>query len=69
MTTTILPPIGSVWYSTLYPERIFVIIGHAENLGKYGAVQIKRMDTGTTYTEPVNTFTWHHTPLEEMETK
>ncbi len=69
MTTTILPPIGSVWYRTLCPDRIFVIVAHAENLGKYGAVQIKRMDTGTTWTEPVNTFTWNHSPLETMETK
>ena len=69
MATTILPPIGSVWYRTLYPDRIIVVIAHAENLGKYGAVQIKRMDTGTTWTEPVNTFTWHHSPLETMETK
>lgn len=67
--TTTLPPIGSVWYRTLYPDRIIVVIAHAENLGKYGAVQIKRMDTGTTWTEPVNTFTWHHSPLETMETK
>ena len=69
MATTILPPIGSVWYRTLYPDLIIVVIAHAENLGKYGAVQIKRMDTGTTWTEPVNTFTWHHSPLETMETK
>ena len=69
MTTTVLPPIGSVWYRTLYPDLIYIVIGHAEKLGKYGAVQIKRMDTGTTYTEPANTFTWHHSPLEQMETK
>ena len=69
MTTTILPPVGSVWYRTLYPDRIYIVIGHAENLGKYGAVQIKRMDTGSISTEPVGTFTWHHSPLETMETK
>ena len=69
MTTTILPPVGSVWYSTLYPDRIYIVIGHAEKLGKYGAVQIKRMDTGAVRTEPANTFTWHHSPLETMETK
>ena len=69
MTTTILPPVGSVWYNTLYPDRIYIVIGHAEKLGKYGAVQIKRMDTGAVRTEPANTFTWHHSPLETMETK
>lgn len=67
--STILPPVGTVWYRTLYPDRIFVIIAHVENLGKYGAVQIKRMDTGAVRTEPVNSFTWHHSPLETMETK
>ena len=69
MPTTILPPIGSVWYRTLYPDLIYIVIGHAEKLGKYGAVQIKRMDTGTTSIEPVGTFTWHWSPLETMETK
>jgi len=67
--TTALPPVGSAWYSTLYPDRIFVITGHAENLGKYGAVQIKRMDTGTVRTEPTQSFLWHYSPLEQMETK
>ena len=66
---TVFPPIGSVWYRTLYPNRLFVIIAHAENLGKYGAVEIMRMDTGTKWIEPVNSFTWHHSPLETMETK
>ena len=65
----VLPSIGSVWYRTLYPNRLFVIIAHAENLGKYGAVTIKRMDTGAVRTEPVNSFTWHHSPLESMEVK
>ena len=64
-----LPSIGSVWYRTLYPDRIYIVIGHAENLGKYGAVQIKRMDTGSISTEPVNSFTWHYSPLETMEVK
>ena len=68
MTTTYLPPIGSVWFRTLYPDRLFVVIAHAENLGKYGAVTIKRMATGAVSTEPVNSFTWHHSPLETMET-
>ena len=69
MTTTILPPVGSVWYRTLYPDRIFVILAHLPNLGKYGAVQIKQMDTGTIRSEPAQSFTWHHSPLETMETK
>ena len=69
MTTTILPPVGSVWYRTLYPDRIFVIIAHVKNMGKYGAVQIKRIDTDTVHTEPAASFTWHHSPLEQMETK
>lgn len=70
MTTTILPPVGSVWYRTLYPDRIFVILAQYPNaLGKYGAVQIKQMNTGTVRIEPAQSFTWHHSPLEQMETK
>ena len=69
MTTTILPPVGSVWYRTLHPDRIFVILAHVPNMGKYGAVQIKQMDTGTVRTEAAQSFTWHHSPLEQMETK
>ena len=69
MTTTILPPVGSVWYRTLYPDRIFVILAHVKNMGKYGAVRIKQMDTGTISVEPAQSFTWHHSPLEQMETK
>ena len=69
MTTTTLPPIGSAWYRTLYPDRIYIVLAHVPNLGKYGAVQIKRMDTGAISTEPVGTFTWHYSPLETMETK
>lgn len=69
MTTTILPPVGSVWYRTLYPDRIFVILAHFPNLGKYGAVQIKRMDTGSVRSEPSQSFLWHYSPLETMETK
>ena len=45
------------------------VLAHVPNLGKYGAVQIKRMDTGAVRTEPVGSFTWHHSPLETMETK
>jgi len=69
MTTTILPPVGSVWYRTLYPDRIFVILAHVPNIGKYGAVRIKQMDTSTVRIEPAQSFTWHHSPLEQMETK
>ena len=69
MTTTILPPVGSVWYRTLHPDRIFVILAHVPNIGKYGAVRIKRMDTDTVRIEPAQSFTWHHSPLEQMETK
>ena len=28
MTTTTLPPIGSAWYRTLYPDRIFIVLAH-----------------------------------------
>ena len=69
MTTTILPPVGSVWYRTLYPDRIFVILAHVPNLGKYGGVRLKRMDTDTVRVEPAQSFTWHYSPLEQMETK
>jgi len=67
--TAALPPVGTVWYRTLYPNRIFVILAHVKNMGKYGAVQIKRMDTGTVRTEPTQSFLWHYSPLEQMETK
>lgn len=71
MTTTILPPVGSVWFKTLHPDRIYIVIAHdtKSRFGKYGAVQIKRMDTGTVRTEPAQSFMWHHSPLETMETK
>ena len=66
--TTTLPPVGTVWFRTLYPDRIYIILAHTE-LGKYGAVQDKRMDTGSVSTEPVTSFTWHYSPLETMETQ
>jgi len=69
MTTSTLPTVGSVWYRTLYPDRIFVILAHVPNIGKYGAVRIKQMDTSTIRIEPIQSFTWHHSPLEQMETK
>ena len=69
MTTTILPPIGSVWFRTLHPYRIYIVLAHVQMMGKYGAIQIQRMDTGTVRTEPAQSFMWHHSPLETMETK
>ena len=71
MTATILPPIGSVWFRTLYPDRIYIVIAHdtKSRFGKYGAIQVRRMDTGSVSTEPVKSFTWHYSPLETMETQ
>lgn len=64
----VLPPIGSVWFRTLYPDRLYIVIDHMSQT-KYGGVLVQRVDTGTTSTEPTGTFMFHFSPLETMETK
>lgn len=64
----IKPPIGSVWYQTLYPERLFIVIQHL-NDKKYGSVLIQRVDTGTKSTENSQSFIRQFSPLETMEVK
>jgi len=62
------PPIGSVWYQTLYPNRLYIVIEHL-NDEKYGGVLIQRVDTGTKSTENSQTFIRLFSPLETMEVK
>ena len=62
------PPIGSVWYQTLYPDRLYIVIEHT-NYHKYGSVVIQRVDTGTKSTENSQTFIRLFSPLETMEVK
>jgi len=67
----VAPPIGSVWYQTLYPERLYIVIEHMSNVraGKYGAILIRRVDTGVVSTENSQSFIRHFSPLENMEVK
>ena len=64
----VLPSIGSVWYRTLYPNRLYIVIGHS-NKHKYGSVEIQRVDNGYVSILPSQSFTFHYSPLESMETK
>ncbi len=64
----VLPSIGSVWYRTLYPNRLYIVIGHS-NENRYGSVKIQRVDTGSLSIQPSQSFTFHYSPLESMETK
>ena len=65
----VAPQIGSVWYQTLYPDRLYIVIEHMTNTraGKYGAILIQRVDTGRKSTEPWQHFIKHFSPLETME--
>ena len=67
----VAPPIGSVWYQTLYPNRLYIVIEHMSHsrAGKYGAILIQRVDTGVKSTEPSQHFIKHFSPLENMEVK
>lgn len=67
----VIPPIGSVWYQTLYPERLYIVVAHMSNTraGKYGAILIQRVDTCVKSTEPSQHFVKHFSPLENMEVK
>ena len=67
----VLPQIGSVWYQTLYPDRLYIVVDHKSNnrMGKYGAILVQRVDTGVISTEPSQHFIKHFSPLETMEVK
>jgi len=60
----VLPLIGSVWYRTLYPNRLYIVIRTTRSL-----VKIQRVDTGSVSIQPSQSFTFHYSPLETMETK
>jgi hypothetical protein len=66
----IKPPIGSVWFQRLYPERLFIVIEHKSD-DKWGSVVIQRVDTGSKSTENWRAFINNRrfSSLETMEVK
>ena len=64
--SSLFPQIGSVWFSNLYPKRIYIVMGHRSSSQR---IEIKRVDTGSVSIEPPSYFKLYFTPLEKMETK
>ena len=59
---TIIPPIGSIWVSTMNPNAIKVVTGHVEK-NMYLCVEYIRLDTNTKEFEPRTQFYNHHKQL------
>ncbi len=75
MTTTILPPIGTVWANTKDPHDIVIVKGYntvapsGDRTVKNNIVKLHQVNTNTPTIELLHMFTWHYKPLETMETK
>ena len=71
MTTTDLPPIGSVWVHKQNPHNIVIVVGHsAVQLRKDQQsllLKIHRVQFNTQDVEIIGTFTWLYKPLEQGE--
>ena len=59
---TIIPPIGSLWVSTMNPEAIKIVTGHIEK-HLHLCVEYIRLDTNTKEFEPRNQFQHHNKRL------
>jgi hypothetical protein len=65
MTTTALPPIGSVWVNMDNPHDIVVVTGHDSVLSKHSnVVKIHKILANYKTQETIGTFTWIYKPLE-----
>jgi len=73
MTTTYLPPIGSVWVNKKNPHDIAIVRGYntvapiGNKRMKNNVVKIHKVNTNTTTIEITNTFTWVYKPLTQGE--
>ena len=59
---TTIPPIGSIWVSTMNPNAIKVVTGHIEK-NMYLCVEYIRLDTNTKEFESRTQFYHHHKQL------
>ena len=59
---TIIPPIGSVWVSTMNPDAIKIVTGYIEK-HLHLCVEYIRLDTNTKEFEPRNQFQHHNKRL------
>ena len=65
MTTTSLPPIGSVWVNHNNPHDMAVVLGYETVLSnKPNVVRFHRTSTNTVTQDTIGTFTWIYKPLE-----
>jgi hypothetical protein len=70
MTTTDLPPIGSMWVHKQNPQNIAIVVGyntiqlkHIDK--KHKLVKLHKVQFNTQDVEIVSTFTWLYKPLEQ----
>lgn len=72
MTTTYLPPIGSVWMRVKHPHDIVIVTGYntiqLKHVGeKNHIVKIHKVNTNTPSIEILHMFTWHYKLLQQGE--
>ena len=69
MTTTYLPPIGSVWVRNKDPHDIVVVTGYStvsrKHTKKNNIVKIHKVNTNTPTIELLHMFTWHYKLLTQ----
>ena len=72
MTTTALPPVGSVWVRTNDPHDIVIVTGYStirlKHVGsEHNIINIHKVNTNIRTSEIFNQFTWIYEPLESGE--
>ena len=73
MTTTYLPPIGSVWVRTKDPHDIVIVKGYntvapsGDKTVKNNVIKIHKVNTNTPTIELLHMFTWHYKLLQQGE--
>jgi hypothetical protein len=71
MTTTDLPPIGSVWVHKQNPHDIAIVVGHSKiqlkhvDAKEHKLVMLHKLQHDTRTSEITTTFTWLYKPLEQ----
>ena len=71
MTTTYLPPIGSVWVRIKDPHDIVIVKGYntvapsGDRSVKNNVVHIHKVNTNTPTIEITDMFTWHYKLLQQ----
>lgn len=65
MTTTSLPPIGSVWVNHNNPHDMAIILGYDSVLSVTpNVIKFHRTISNSEHQDTVGTFTWIYKPLE-----